>query len=326
MTAAPGRRAESEFVRVRESRDPGELETAMGGDRAYCAYALAQLDPARFGRARFWLAQCADGASGIVVQARGNGRTMLLIGNPTAVGAALALHPGPPASYLATAAPEHLPALEKTHEATDRLIMHRMQTTADSFRPAPDAPADPDVLPLRRLSDVDVPALNQLYRAGGAPAHYTASDLQRLPYWGAFDGRRLAAVAGTHVVSPGRGVGVVGNVMTHPSYRSRGLGTRVTGAVTATLLAQGLGLIVLTVDPTNTRAVRAYRRLGYERGADVVEARLVRRPVEGVRSWWRRLRARRRAGIRAAASGGHAEEWVERRRSHPHDGDEGGAR
>ena len=89
MTAAPGRRAESEFVRVRESRDPGELQTAMGGDRAYCAYALAQLDPARFGRARFWLAQRADGASGIVVQARGNGRTMLLIGNPTAVGAAL---------------------------------------------------------------------------------------------------------------------------------------------------------------------------------------------------------------------------------------------
>lgn len=309
MRAPPGRRTASDLVCVRESRDPDEIEAAMGGERAYCAYALALLDSPHFERTRFWLARRADGAGGLVVQARGNGRTMLVVGDPTAIGAALALHPGPRFAYLATAAPEHLPALAATHEAVDRLAMHRMRATADSFRPAPDAPADPDELPLRRLRGLDVAALNQLYRAGGAAAHYTESDLERLPYWGAFDGRRLAAVAGTHVVSPVRGVGVVGNVMTHPAYRSRGLGTRVTGAVTATLLAGGAQLVALSVDPQNVRAVRAYRRLGYERAADVVEARLVRRPAEGLRAWWRRLRARRRAG-------GRGEEWIELRRRH----------
>lgn len=321
MHAPPGRRTNSEFVWVRESRDPDEIESAMGDDRAYCAYALAQLDPPRFVRTRFWLARCDDGASGLVVQARGNGRTMLLLGDPTAIGGALALHPGPRLAYLATAAPEHLAALAATHEATDRLAMHRMQTTADSFRPAPDAPADPDELPLRRLRGIDVPALNQLYSAGGAPARYTESDIERLPYWGAFDGRRLAAVAGTHIVSAERGVGVVGNVMTHPAYRSRGLATRVTGAVTATLLAGGVRLVTLSVDPQNTRAVRAYRRLGYERAADVVEARLVRRPAAGLHAWWRRLRARRRAGRRAQERSG---EWIELRRLPGH-AREGGA-
>ena len=327
MRAAPaGGRPAGALVRVHESRDPEEIEAAMGGDRAYCAYALAQLDPPRFGRTRVWLARCADGASGLVLQARGNGHTMLVIGDPAAVGAALALHPGPRSCYLATAAPEHLPALAATHEATDRLVMRRMQATAVSFRPVPETPGDPGLLPIRRLQGVDVPALNQLYRAGGAPAHHTEADLQRLPYWGAFDGRRLAAVAGTHVLAPERAVGVVGNVMTHPVYRSRGLATRVTGAVTQALFSRGARLVALSVDPRNTHAVRAYRRLGYERGAEVVEARLVRRPAAGLRAWWRRLRAGEGAKEAGAGRGSAREKWIELSRPRPGGPGEGGTR
>lgn len=323
MRALSRRRAGAALVRVRESRDPRELELAMGGDRSYSAYALAQLDPPFFGQVRFWLGRRANGASGLVAHTHGTGRSTLLLGDPLVVRATLALHPGSRVSYLATAAPEHLPALHATHQAIDRVTMHRMQTTAGSFRPTPDVSTDPDALPLRRLHGVDVPALNSLYRAGGGPSHYTVADVQRSPYWGAFDGTRLVAVAGTHVVSPNRGVGVVGNVLTHPAYRSHGLGTRVTSAVTATLFAEGLSLAVLSVDPENTPAVRAYRRIGYERGAPVVEARLVRRSAIGVRAWWRRLRARQRAAIRTGAEERGTEEWIELRPRDP-DGAYGG--
>lgn len=335
-----GARAATELVCVHESRDRSELDTAMSGDRAYSAYALAQLDPPLFSRARFWLGERGGGASGLVAHTQGGGRSTLLLGDPLVVRAILALHPGPRVAYLATATPEHLPALQPTHHAADRLTMSRMQVTATSFRPlhepraAGDAPTAGSeardaggALPLRRLHGFDVPALNALYRTGGGPSHYTAADVERSLYWGAFEGARLVAVAGTHVVAPKRGVGVVGNVLTHPAYRSRGLATRVTSAVTAELFARVVSLAVLSVDPDNVRAVRAYRRLGYEHGAPVVEARLVRRSALGARAWWRRLRARRRAELSRApgSPAEHVEEWIELR---PRDRDgarEGGA-
>ena len=86
---------------------------------------------------------------------------------------------------------------------------------------------------------------------------------------GAFDGERLVSIAGTHVVSPMASLGVVGNVLTHPSYRGRGLARLVTSRVTAAILDVGCALAVLTVDPLNTPAVRAYAGLGYEPGAAV---------------------------------------------------------
>ena len=65
--------------------------------------------------------------------------------------------------------------------------------------------------------------INRLYRADGTPAFYTAQNIDDAVYYGAFDGERLVAVAGTHVVSHHDGIAVVGNVFTHPKYRGRGL-------------------------------------------------------------------------------------------------------
>jgi ribosomal protein S18 acetylase RimI-like enzyme len=323
-----GARVATELIRVHESRDRRELEAAMSADRAYGAYALAQLDPPLFGRARFWLGERGDGASGLVAHTQGSGRSTMLLGDPLVVRAILALHPGPRIAYLATAAPEHLPALRSTHHVGDRLMMCRMQVTATSFRRAPDSPGEGDppveseALQLRRLHGFDVPALNALYRSGGGPSHYTHADVERSLYYGAFAGSRLVAVAGTHVVAAERGVGVVGNVLTHSAYRSRGLATRVTSAVTSELFTRGVALTVLSVDPDNAPAVRVYRRLGYERGAIVVEARLVRRSALGARALWRRFRARRRAE-RGRAPDGRAEEWIDlrpRERDGAHEG------
>ena len=269
--------------RIRESRDRRALDALMSEDRAYAVYALGHLERGLFERSHFWVAEGSYGA-GMVVHATAMGSTMFVAGAPVAVDAILSLHPGPRAGYLTTAAPEHLPVLQRSHRVVDVLHMQRMSVTRAGFLPA--------TTTARRLRGSDVRELNALYALDGAPSYYTASHLENGVYFGAYDGGRLVSVAGTHIVAPNMAVGVVGNVFTHPAHRGRGLATAVTSRVTAALLDGGCALVALTVDPANTPAVRAYRRLGYEPGAAVVEARLRRRAPLGLGAWLRRRAAR----------------------------------
>ena len=106
------------------------------------------------------------------------------------------------------------------------------------------------------------------------------------------DEDRLVAVAGTHVVSQPEGIGVIGNVFTHPRYRGQGIGTLVTSAVTRELLTSGRE-VVLSVDPANDAAVRTYRRLGFREAARIIEGPAVRRDLGIVAFVRRRLAALR---------------------------------
>ncbi len=145
-----------------------------------------------------------------------------------------------------------------------------MLVDRESFRPAPGE--------TRRLSGHEVGPINRLYRSEGTQAFYTAENIDDAVYYGANEGDRIVSVAGTHVVAPGDEIGVVGNVFTHPLHRGRGLGARVTGAVTRDLLAS-CREVVLTVDPANVSAVRAYRKLGYREAGRLIEGAAVRRGI-----------------------------------------------
>jgi ribosomal protein S18 acetylase RimI-like enzyme len=217
------------------------------------------------------------------------GRTTIVAGDPAALGAALSLHPGPRRSYLSTGAPEHLTILHSAYTVTAPLTMMRMTVTAPDF-----APAGADA---RLLRGLDVRALNGLYATGGGPTGYRAGHIDQGVYYGTFENRRLVAAAGTHLVAPHAGVAVVGNVYTHPSYRGQGLATQVTSAVTAHLFDRGCPLVTLTVAPENAPALHAYGQLGYCRGATIVEAKLKRRSVFGLRPLARRWLARRNSGV-----------------------------
>ena len=135
----------------------------------------------------------------------------------------------------------------------------------------------------------DARALNALYATGGGPTGYRGEHIERGVYFGAFEDCRLQAVAGTHLVAPQHGIAVVGNVFTRAEARGRGLAQAVTSAVTHELIERGCALVTLTVDPANTPAVSAYARLGYDRGAPIVEARMRRRDALGLGPALRRL-------------------------------------
>lgn len=269
--------------RVRRSRDRRAIDALLSEDRAYAAYALGYLEAGLFERSEFWLAEGTEG-SGMVLLTDALGAAMVTFGDPSAVDAILSLHPGARTSYLSTATPAHVAAIERWHRLEEPLTMQRMSLTREQFRPQP---GDTE-----RLRGSDTHEINALYALDDRPSHYTPLQIERSIYYGAYEDGDLVSIAGTHLVSPLNGIGMVGNVLTHPRYRGRGLAKRVTSAVTADLLDRGCTLAVLTAAAENMPAIRAYDSLGYQPGAVVIEAHLRRRDVTGIGSWLRRRGAR----------------------------------
>jgi ribosomal protein S18 acetylase RimI-like enzyme len=269
-------------LRVRRLYDRREIDAALSVDRAYAAYALSHLEPGIFERTEFWLGEGAHTA-GMVIRSAVIGETLITAGDPAAIDAILTLHPGPRAGYLSTAEPGHMKAIERWHHVDDPLSMQRMTVTRATFTPVDGV--------VRRLVARDVGAINALYALDDRPSHYTGRQIDNSVYFGVYAGDQLVAIAGTHVVSPMASIGVVGNVLTHPAYRGRGLARLVTSKVTAAILDMGCALVVLTADPNNTPAIHAYAALGYAPGAHIVEARVRRRDQLGIGAWWRRRHA-----------------------------------
>jgi ribosomal protein S18 acetylase RimI-like enzyme len=118
------------------------------------------------------------------------------------------------------------------------------------------APADPGA---RRLSEADLPAMNELARAAGLTVwHHSALALG--PAFGCFADGRLVAMAATHFATPE--IVEIGHVATHPDYRRRGYASACTAAITqaAFKLAPRVFLMVLE---QNVSALAAYKRLGF---------------------------------------------------------------
>ena len=106
--------------------------------------------------------------------------------------------------------------------------------------------------------------LEALYAHGGGDA-FRQRSLELGVFYGVFDGERLVSVAGTHIVSECERIAALGNVMTHPAYRGRGLATMTTGAVCEELLDRGIELIGLSVSRSNEAAIRVYEKIGFKR-------------------------------------------------------------
>jgi ribosomal protein S18 acetylase RimI-like enzyme len=286
--ATPSQRAETYLVRRLEDREA--IRRFLESRPAYAAYALAQLEPHLFPLSRWWLAE-GDSGRALLLHSRGGlGDALFAIGDVAPLKALLRLHPGP-RSVFATCQAEHLDVVRRSFFLSQEQPMLRMKVAADAFH-APQGEA-------RRLHGRDAGSINRLYRTEGAAASYTSRQIEEGVYFGAYAEERLVAVAGTHAVSPAQGVAVVGNVYTHPRHRDHGLGALVTGAVTAAAL-DACALVVLSVDPQNPAAVRAYQRLGYREECRLIEATATRKDVVGLTSLVRRLAA----ALRSRGAGG----------------------
>lgn len=279
--------AYSDYV-VRPERDREELRRTLAAHRSYSAYALGQLQPHLFARSEWWVSRGAQGQALVLHSQGGLGNALFALGTADALDATLRIHPGPRHTFL-TCQEHHRHVVLRHYRLAVPESMLRMIVIGDTFRPVEGR--------ARQLSGRDVRDINKLYRADGTPAFYSAENIDDAIYYGAFDGDQLVAVAGTHVVSAGDGIGVVGNVFTRPAYRNQGLGAVVTTAVTRRLL-DNCRDVVLSVDPRNAPAVQTYRKLGFRDAGRLIEGPAVRRGL-GVAAWLRR----RVAGIRGGRFG-----------------------
>jgi len=262
-TVAVGRRGS---IVARDTTDKALLRSFLERDRLYAAYAICDLEEREFTRTRWGIAWDGDVPIALVLEYNGpTPQPLFAMGREDGIAVVLRDLIRPRVAYVAAPA-SVLPAIETAYRVDAGPSMVRMWVDRVRFLPYPAT--------VQRLQPFEIADLNRLYQLGFAtwlPATAIADGV----YYGLRVNGQLVAAAGTHVVSPGARLAVVGNVLTHVDYRGRGFATAVTGAVTAELL-QSCDQVVLNVRSDNPPALNAYRRLGYTEHARF-EERLVHR-------------------------------------------------
>ena len=114
-----------------------------------------------------------------------------------------------------------------------------------------------------RLSTADLPSIERLYAESYPGNWFDRRMLETNQYFGINVDRDLVSVAGVHVYSETYRVSALGNIATHPLWRGKGLGTKVTGRLCQSLIEK-TDHIGLNVNSTNHHAIRLYQRLGFE--------------------------------------------------------------
>ena len=276
-------RQRAEYV-VERLDDPEAIQPLLEAQRAYAAYALAHLEPRLFPRSEWWHAHGPQDQALVVHSRTGLGPALVALGDPHALDALFRLHPGPRLTF-ATFQLDHLAVAQRHFVLLRQGPSLRMSVSTASFQPVEE--------PAQRLHRAHIGAVNALQRSEGF-GFFPAAVLDEGVYYGVQVDKRLVAMAGTHVAAPSQGLALVGNVMTHPRYRGQGYGTIASSAVTAELL-KTCPDVLLTVDASNTAAIRLYERLGYREECRLIESGVRRKDMIGIVAFARRVLARRRA-------------------------------
>ena len=235
-----------------------EILPVLEQDRRWAAYPLCDLEPPYRQHARFIGAARAGRTRGLVLAYSPPEFSALQpCGEGDAIRAILLQVRDLPATPMLIARYDDLDAIEQRYTVKERMAMLRLAVSANDLRPAPATNAH-----IVSLGQEDLPALQALY-TGRTDAVFTLLMFHQGYYVGAFVDGALVAAAGTHAITMRYGMGVIGNVFTHPAYRGRGLATATTGAVTMALRHAGIREIALNVREDNEPAIRAYHRLGF---------------------------------------------------------------
>jgi ribosomal protein S18 acetylase RimI-like enzyme len=248
--------------------DEAKVLAVLERDRAWGAYAITDLDPPHDRYARF-LGEKSEDAVVLVYSPPG---FTSIIPHGEAIGTRKIIEHAKdlPEQSFVLARPQDLPALEASYLVDDIWTMYRMAMDVSQFRAARTGHS------ARELTEEDLPALQRLYSLGGESIFQETMLLHGL-YVGLFDGDAMVAAAGTHTLSPKRGIATIGGVFTHPEHRGKGFGTAITSAVVSAAVDRGIDFLALNVKTDNEPARRAYRRLGFTERVEYWEGNVVRR-------------------------------------------------
>ncbi len=280
-------------MRVVALHDPDRIRRFLLIDRFFADYALGDLDPAHF-QFTEWFGAEADHKLRAIVMLYNDLNPPIFFATGEAQGIEAILARAVRLSRLSLSIrEEHLPLVEQDYQI-ELVPMLKMALLAEDFTRADQASlrgvcrttkqspavkveiASRSALAMTRLDVSHLPQLEELYSYGGGDA-FRQRSLELGVFYGAFDGERLVSVAGTHIVSENERIAALGNVMTHPAYRGRGLATLATNAVCEELLDRGIEMIGLSVSRSNEAAIRVYEKIGFKRRVPFFEGTAVRK-------------------------------------------------
>jgi ribosomal protein S18 acetylase RimI-like enzyme len=235
----------------KDDRDQ-QVRHLLEEDRIWCAYALADLDPAH----TQWCTWFVND-HGVVLVYQGFHPPILFAHGSRADVASLLTEIKPGIYQFTLRAAERMSLQNRLHAERENL-MWRMVLDPSQFNP-------PELEKIQLLTIDDLDTIQDLFAdSPEGPDAFQARQLTMGPFFGSFQGKAILSIAGVHVVSKTVSVAALGNVYTHPEYRNRGLATQTSAAVVKSLLEDGISTIVLNVALDNAPAVHLYQQLGFQ--------------------------------------------------------------
>jgi GNAT superfamily N-acetyltransferase len=237
--------------------DKGRILTFLDTDRLYAAYAIGDLEPDLFAQCTWAVAERGGEIRSLGLHFRGlTVPAFFLMGETDGIRSILQNHLPPGRVYI-TCRDEHLPVIREYYRWEEEPVkMWRMALGGDR---RPRAAGNGIRLTAGHAGQIrDLVAL-------GAVSGFDPAQIEHGVFFGIPEKDRLASMAGTHLVSPAYGVAAVGNVVTRPDRRGRGMGNAVVSAVLAELVRIGIRDIVLNARQENAPALHLYKKLGFRR-------------------------------------------------------------
>jgi len=234
------------------SQQKSTIRTLLEQDRAWSAYALADLDPGFIEDTDWYLNRYAvfmtySGIEPPVLFSHGEADSLRPLVSEI-----------PPGEYQVSIRQEHFEILKPRLVLAEPIPMQRMVLNRTQFH------SDIDSAAPTPLSSNELPDIMELFdQQTDQPDAFVPAQLAQGTFHGIYENGKMISFGGTHVVSRIAGIAAVGSIFTHPSHRGKGLATKATAAVVRKLLEWDIQTIVLNVSPENKPAVRCYERLGF---------------------------------------------------------------
>ena len=162
--------------------------------------------------------------------------------------------------------PEHKDIVHRVLGNGELRTMVRMGLERRNFRP------DYDRGLVEPITHADTASLMNLFRYY-PDNFFEPYQLESGLYFGIWEGGQLVSAAGVHVVSERFDVVALGNIVTHPEYRSRGLAV----ACSSALLEQAfetVSLAALNTEKSNEAAYRSFAKVGFVEHCHFVEGQV----------------------------------------------------
>jgi RimJ/RimL family protein N-acetyltransferase len=236
-------------VRDRELRQ--HIRQILESERIWCAYALADLDPAEAERCT-WLTNM----EAVVLIYKGFDPAVLFAHGKTDM-----LHrlfdQVPSGNYQYTLKEPLRMMLNQGLEPAHEERMWRMNLDLNKFPSV-------STVGVERIGLEDLSSIKHLYRNyPDQPDAFHERQLAMGPFYGIRENGEIISIAGVHIISPWASVAAIGNVFTRPDRRGQGFATKTSAAVIQAVLEQGIDTIVLNVAMDNEPALRCYEKLGF---------------------------------------------------------------